>query len=454
MEKLTVLLSRFVNTLKFIFIAGALLCLSMNSWAQKDLTEIEFVKPDNVTNQVSYFDNRFRLDAQLDEVTFVFYRVSGAAPVILVRPDGTKIKISQHDKERVSWFEGTTFDMVKIKSPMPGPWQVIGNVLPDSKIMVVTDVNLEVEPLPSLVLAGETLKLKAKFFNGDKAIKAADFRDVVELNVEFFSTNNALYDNFAAGAFKLTSFLDDGRGLDEYSKDNIFTGEFKLTMSSGEWIPEYFIVLPTLERKVTQETIILRPSPVKVEVVTSTTTDEPHQLSLTIDNTYVKADSLLFQGKLFYPNEAPVSFSLIEAKSTRELKKRMVTFDNIDTGVHRIEVSVFGETIDNREFQLVLPEYSFNVAVPEVISVEEAAIKMMSEDDKIMEEIRQQAIEAERKLEELKAQQKIEQEERDAKKMMMIIIGNSVLFLIAIIGFLIYFLLKKRNKNKAAKLAE
>lgn len=456
MAKITVFMLFYFKQIFSAFTLGlisffVLFTASTNLWAQSELTEIEFFKGSNSTNQISYFDNRFRLDALLDEVTFIFYRVPGAAPVILVQPDGAKIKIGQHDKERVSWFEDKTFDMVKIKSPMPGPWQVIGNVLPQSKIMIVTDVKMEVEPLPSLILAGETLKLKAKLFNGKKAIKNIGFRDVVKLNVEFYSTNNALYKNFAADAIPVTTFLDDGRGLDESPGDNVFTGEFNLTMLSGEWIPEYYIVLPTLERKLTQDTIILRPYPVELAITSTSKVEEKHELALTIDSKFVKPDSLLFQGKIIYPKKDPVSFSLMEAQSTRELKKRIVKFDNLEAGSHHIEVSVFGETINGREFRLTLPDLSFNVEAPKVMSEKELLMETMSDDDKLMEEIRQQAIDAEKKLVELKAIQKKEQEERDAKKMMMIIIGNSALFIIAIIGFLVFLFIKKRKK---AKLAE
>lgn len=415
--------------------------------AQSPLTEIEYYEDNTSTNQISYFDNRFRLDSQLDEVTFVFYRVSGSAPVILVRPDGTKIKINQHEEDRVTWYEDKTYDLVKIKSPMAGPWQVIGNVLPNSKIMLVTDVTMEVEPLPSLILSGETLKLKAKLSNGGKEIKNSGFREVVQLNVQMFSSNNALYDNFAAEPVKLTSFLDDGRGLDEKPGDHIFTGEFNLAVSPGEWIPEYFITLPTFERKLIQDPIILHPYPVEPSVVASTEKSMPHKLTLTIDNEFVNAESLLFQGKIVYPNEEPKSFSLTEFTKTIELKKRIVHFDNIDIGVHSIEVDVFGETIDGREFRLTLPEFTFNVAAPEIVDESDDEQLVSSEEQRLMEEIRQQALEAERKLAELKAQKEKEQEERDFMKMMIIIIGNVVLFIIAIIGFFLYR--RKLKKNSA-----
>ena len=78
-------------------------------------TTVKYYQQDNVTNQVPYFDNRFRLDANLDEITLIFYRKSGSKPIILIRPDGSKIRVSQFDHEKVEWFDDSTFDMIKIK---------------------------------------------------------------------------------------------------------------------------------------------------------------------------------------------------------------------------------------------------------------------------------------------------------------------------------------------------
>ncbi len=108
-------------------------------------TKVEYYQNDNITNQVPYFDNRFRLDANLEEITLIFYRKSGSKPIILIRPDGSKIRVNQFDNENVQWFDDRTFDMIKIKKPMPGPWQAVGDILPNSQILVVSDIKIAVE---------------------------------------------------------------------------------------------------------------------------------------------------------------------------------------------------------------------------------------------------------------------------------------------------------------------
>ncbi len=109
---------------------------------EKPLSEmkIAFYDNDNITNQIPYFDNRFRIDAELEEITLIFFRVRGSTPIILVQPDGKKQRISDYDQEKIQWHDDSTFDMIKITKPMVGPWQAIGDILPESKIFVVSRI--------------------------------------------------------------------------------------------------------------------------------------------------------------------------------------------------------------------------------------------------------------------------------------------------------------------------
>lgn len=431
-----------INTLLRLSLTLAscfLYSFSVVAFSQETATELNYYDDDNITNQIPYFDNRFRLDANLDEITLLFYRIAGAPPVILVRPDGSKLKVNNYDHKKVEWFDDRTFDMVKIKKPMPGPWQVIGNVLPNSKIMVLTDIRLEVEPLPEVILAGETLKIEATLHNGTKAIEQPAFREVVKLDVDFYSTNNSDYENFGADAVQLTSFRDDGRDLDEYAADGKFTGEFELKIAAGEWEPVYSVKLPMAERKLAQKPIILRKSPVTISAEITQDELSHHLISLKIDSTYVKPESMLFQGKITFPDKQVEPFSIMEGEGGDDPQNRIIKFGYTEPGVHRLNINGFGETINGREFRLVLHEYTFNVDshldgafIPIEITGETAV------NNALMEKIAQQSQAAEQALAELKSEQQSQQEAREQFQLIIIIVGNVLLFVIAVIGFWLF----------------
>ena len=89
---------------------------------------------------------------------------------------------------------------------MVGPWQVIGEVHPIVKSWWCQRSDLEVTPLPEIILQGETLKIEGRMFNGERPIDNPSFNDVIELDVDFFSTNNSAYDNFGAATYQTDIF--------------------------------------------------------------------------------------------------------------------------------------------------------------------------------------------------------------------------------------------------------
>jgi uncharacterized protein (TIGR03503 family) len=397
-----------------------------------DRTEIEYYQNDNKTNQIPYFDNRFRIDSELDEITLIFYRKSGSKPIILIRPDGSKIRVNGFDREKIQWYDDSTFDMIKIKKPMPGPWQAVGDILPNSQILIVSDIKINVDPLPDTAFSGETLKIEGKLFNGADEIDTPHFKDVVKLDVNFYSTNNSSYDNFGADAIKITSFRDDGRGLDEYANDSLFTGEFVLDFAAGEWQPVYLVKLPMATRELRQKPILLLKTPFTVNVETSEFADSPHKMTIEIDPSFVDVNSFVFQGKITFPDRQVEPFSIMEEEGSI----RIENIDNTEAGIYRINISAFGKTIKGREFRLVAPEISFLVKSDDNPILDNIDMKNNLETPLDKEE--------QDKADVLVNQQQAE-EDKSTETMIIIAVGNGVIIVVALALFLF---LNKRKKNK------
>lgn len=424
-------------------VLGVVVTLSAN--AQQLKGEIEYYE-DNITNQIPYFDNRFRIDEELEEVTFLFYRRSGTQPVILVRPDGSKLKINSVQKDKVQWFDDRTFDMIKIKSPMVGPWQVIGQVEPNSKIMIVSEIKLEVTPLPDIILQGETLKMEGRLFNGEMAIDNPSFNDVLVLDVDFFSTNNSAYDNFGAEPVKLTSFRDDGRDLDEHANDSLFTGEFELDFAPGEWEPIYIVKMPMATRELRQTPVVVEKNPISISVETTQDENGVHVVTFAIDDSFVKADSILIQGKVTFPDRQVEPFSVMEGKGISRIHNIGFT----EPGVHRIKIGVFGETLHGREFRATLPEFSFNVdregglLVP-TLNSDGTELSVEQQNAQAIADAKMAAEQLEQELAQAKMAQEAEIAAKQQENILYIVGGNTIVILIA--GIL--FLVMRRKKAKS-----
>ena len=414
---------------------------------KKTPLSIEYYKNDDITNQIPYLDNRFRIDAQVDELTLLFYRVLGSQPIILIQPDGSKLDVDRIDKERIEWFDDTKFDLIRIKNPMPGPWQAVGNILPNSKIMVVSDIKLHVDPLPQLLLSGETLKVTAQLFNGGEAITDPLFRDVIKLDIEFYSTHNASYDNFGQDKVEINSFRDDGYDLDEYAGDNVFTGEFLLDFITGEWQPVYLIKLPMVIRELKQVPVTIHKTPITLSVDIAEHVGEFHQVHLTIDKAFVDVDSLIFQGQTRFPDKQYTPFTINEGKGD----KRTLEVEYTEPGIYRIKVNAFGKTINGREFRLVVDEFNFNVQKPEANDVNNGNENGEEIEGTLSETMEVFRANAKKRLAiKLAEAQQVFKEKEAAKqkdRLIYIVVGNVSILFIVLMGFIIVRGRKSKIKN-------
>jgi uncharacterized protein (TIGR03503 family) len=352
-----------------------LLCLSLQLWALQDSAAVktaETADPEQVIsvlpdlpakNQIPLFENRFRIDYEVEEITMVFFRKAGTPSVVLVRPDGSKINVVNASAQKVDWFEDRTYDLIKIKQPTPGPWQALGQILPESKIMVLTDIELQVAPLPDYLMVGETIKVTATLTNGGKPIQAKDFRDLLRLDVLFLSSNNSDYENFGAGVIELATLTDDGRNFDEKPRDGIFTGEFKLDIKPGQWVPKFVVKTPLYVREVILPAVILHPSPVSYEVTQATSAEDLHFLTFKISDPVVNPQSVALQGKIRFPNGEIQSFTLGES-AVPDKKLKIV---NYASGTYKIDSTMFAQTVTGRDLVISLPQASFVAEVAEVV---------------------------------------------------------------------------------------
>ena len=313
-------------------------------------------------NGIKLLQNRFRIDHNVNEVTMVFFREFGSAPVVLVRPDGSKIFQSQVEGEDIFWFDSDTYDMISIKNPMPGPWQAVGKIIEGSRVMVLSDIALHAEPLPPILFSGEILKQTAYLTNDDKPIDYSQFRDVVELTIDLVSTNNPNYDNFGADDQQIATFEDNGRGMDEAPLDGVFTGQFNLNVPAGEWQPVFRVTTPMFTREQVDPPLRLYPNPVKIDVELDGGGNDYHKLLIDVDRDLVDINTLLVDGKVRYPNADVRNFSLTELGG--DVREYLIIA--YDYGIFRVKMTAYGKTVNGRDFILDVPEFTFLVAEPEL----------------------------------------------------------------------------------------
>lgn len=133
-------------------------------------------------DQVPLKDNRFVVDSSVEEFTLLAFREKGGAPTRLIGPDDKVY--SKANTGDANWFAADNYDLVTIKQPLEGEWLLKGDIAPDTRVTIVSDLSLSVNRLPKNVFPGNIPKMVAQLLEEGKVIDRTDFLQLMELTVE------------------------------------------------------------------------------------------------------------------------------------------------------------------------------------------------------------------------------------------------------------------------------
>ncbi len=177
-------------------------------------------KPDTVPLK----DNKFRIDKSVKEATLLVFHSANKEPTKVKTPSGTSFS-SEDTPEGVSWHRDDGYDLMTITKPEAGEWQIMADVDPDNRVIVVTDLKMLTSALPNRVLQGELNKIKIMFKDQGKKIADKSFLDVVDIKSVHRDSE---------GASEPRPVFDNGKDGDKEAGDGIFTFTFGKDIGKGQ----------------------------------------------------------------------------------------------------------------------------------------------------------------------------------------------------------------------------
>jgi hypothetical protein len=125
--------------------------------------------------------NRFEIDDQVSEFTVLAFRPEGGQSQ-LTAPDGTRIRADQL-APGVKWRAEVGYDLVTMANPQPGQWRIRGVEDPDNRVVIVTDMGIEVAPVPNTVGLGELPKLESWLTDHGQPVERTELLQVLASRV-------------------------------------------------------------------------------------------------------------------------------------------------------------------------------------------------------------------------------------------------------------------------------
>lgn len=168
-------------------------------------------------------DNRFKVDKSIREVTLIVFRAEGAAPTRVTMPSGESFDESA-PPDNVSWHQDEGYDLLTIKDPMAGDWKIQAQVDPDNRVMILTDLRMQVSETPNHIVAGQRIPMDVSFFDQGEIVSRREFVEMVHLSAEQIGPDGT--------ETEPRPLRDDGQGDDPLA----FDGKFELRFDpQGEW---------------------------------------------------------------------------------------------------------------------------------------------------------------------------------------------------------------------------
>ncbi|HDO1268881.1 TPA: TIGR03503 family protein [Aeromonas salmonicida] len=324
-------------------------------------------------SDIPLLDNRFRIDYGVKEITFIVTRKLGTSSVILVRPDGSKLYVGKVTPPEVGWLALKDHDLITIRDPMPGPWQAIGEVDPDNRVRILSNIKLETEQLPTQLYQGEVIKLKSWLLIDDAPPKDGYYLTDLGMTVKLQRFNDDTQQGEPILDEVLGHYLDDGKGLDEVPGDGVMTAEALLDVPAGKYRALYSTGNQVFSRARSQD-VLVYPLPVNF-TLTPPSQEVGARLSFLIDGDELDPASVVVKGKAMNTTNESLPFSAVATGFKVEVDLSALKA----VGQYEVSATLFGTTRLGREIQVILPVKSFNIfpvqaAPPPVTPVASVAV--------------------------------------------------------------------------------
>jgi hypothetical protein len=171
----------------------------------------------------------FALDDDVDEATFYITREEGSK-LTLISPKNQEMTVDKFP-EWITWFAGKNFDVITMKEPDVGEWQVQGGVSAEGFATVLTNLKL-VTDWPVIIRVDDKNVVQARLYDGEKPVSLPEMSGVVQYAFQVMPTDRV------AAAVAQDFLNDEGRDGDRVARDGIFSkyctiseiGEYKLSI--------------------------------------------------------------------------------------------------------------------------------------------------------------------------------------------------------------------------------
>ncbi len=168
--------------------------------------------------------NRFTVDQSVSDMTVLAFRNQAHESLGLIAPNGKRFTVRDLPTN-VRWLREANYDLVTVEQPSKGEWQLDAPDDPDNRVTVVTNLRLEVDPIPAHFTVADAPTVFARLQYDSTKPNRPDFLDWVRFS---------LYDTVqSSGEKSKIPFSDGGEAPDEEVENGTHSAELGDDLTPG-----------------------------------------------------------------------------------------------------------------------------------------------------------------------------------------------------------------------------
>lgn len=204
-------------------------------------------------------DNAFQVDRDINEFTLLLTKKAPQTRLVLKDPEGKEHKAGRK-AAGVEWFESGAFDMVTVKDPAAGLWNIKFSAEQGNKVFIITNLKLLSSFSKTAVEQGKPLKVEAWLTKDNELLKTKEILERVKISVNIKTPD---------GKEVAAPLHDDGTNNDTTAGDGVYTLGFPVEQPG-----EYNLTLTAKGETFMREKVFVFNAKTPVAVVVKTVVDE------------------------------------------------------------------------------------------------------------------------------------------------------------------------------------
>jgi hypothetical protein len=170
----------------------------------------------------------FSVDRDIQELILLITKKTPETAIIISDPHAKQYSAQKHMPD-IQWFRSTVFDMITVKQPVSGAWNVKFSSGEGNKVFILTDLKLLSSFNRDVVTQGSTVKIDA-WLEKDKALlRTKDVLEHIKLSAQIKPPD---------GTIVTLPLSGDGANNDTAARDGVYSGQVRV-----EQVGEYSIQL-------------------------------------------------------------------------------------------------------------------------------------------------------------------------------------------------------------------